>query len=140
MSENFKQIQQQLAAALNEPRAPQRLIEQTRRRCEAVVWGRQAEQRLAQQGAPLSQEEIGKLAAISTLGQLALTKRLPDGMSLSHLAQQIADEPCFQRQLGGTAHDTLRSLRSGALMRQTAQTRAAHRIDGGTRDKQGPVR
>ena len=143
MSENFKQIQRQLQVVLDEPVAPAKLVSQTRRCCEAVVWARESEEQLARQGASLSKEGICRLAAISALGQLALEKRLPDGPPLPALAQQLAAEPRFQRQLGGTAHDVLHALRSGALLRrmaETAQPAPARQPGCETRDKRGPAR
>lgn len=143
MSENFKQIQQQLRLALNEPTVPERLVAHTCRLCEAVVWGQKAEKQLEQNGANLSKQDIVRLTAIGVLGQLALGKCLPDMPSLSVMAQQLADQPWFQNRCNGTARDALHGLHSGVFLRpdtKITKPRPARKAGTGACENNGPVR
>ena len=117
----FLSIQSALRTAVCEPEAaPPSLVMRTARRCEAVLAGRWAENRL-RHGEDLPAEEVYSLAAASVLGKLALGGKMPDGQSVSEMGQKISTSEWFRRQFSGTAADALNRLHSGVVLRGNAE-------------------
>lgn len=111
MNERFKR---QLETALCEPAPPEKLVECTVRRCQAVTRGRLAEERLAgeKDGVPLHEQR--ELVADALLGRLSLQMELPRGLDREWLLKQDA----FSRAADGPAVSVLAELRQGTLLRR----------------------
>ena len=110
MNENFKQ---QLEIALCEPAPPEKLVEQTIKRCQAVTRGRLAEERLAGEMDGITSHEQRELVADALLGRLSLQMELPRGLDREWLLKQDA----FCRAADGPAVNILTELRQGTLLR-----------------------
>ena len=111
MNENFKR---QLEIALCEPVPPEKLVEQTIKRCQAVRRGRLAEERLAGGEKEPSSREQRELVADALLGRLSLQMELPRGLDREWLLKQDA----FCRTADGPAANVLTELRQGTLLRR----------------------
>ncbi len=136
---DFQDIQRSLRAALREPEVPAPLVQRTVRRCEAVLAGRAAKERLSR-GAALSAEEVYDLTAAGVLGRLALVRRLPEGQSLPEMSRSLAASAWLRRQFNGTAAAALRCLREGTLLRGGETPQALSRPQPGQAKKNGPAR
>ncbi len=115
--EAFEKIQSALRTAMCEPdSAPSALVARTALRCETVLSGREAENRLRQEP-NLPAEEVYSLTAAGLLGRLAFTRQLPmTGQSFAEMQKQLASSEWFQGKLNGTVENALCSLRSGSLL------------------------
>ena len=135
MNENFKL---HLEIALCEPAPPEKLVEQTIKRCQAVTRGRLAEERLAGEKDGLSPYERRELVADALLGRLSLQMELPHGLDRDWLLKQDA----FSRAADGPAVNVLAELRQGTLLRRMTgimDGRAAAPMAAG-RSTNGPER
>ena len=111
MNENFKR---QLEIALCEPVPPEKLVECTIQRCQAVHRGRLAEERLAGEKDGISPHDQRKLVADALLGRLSLQMDLPRGLDREWLLKQDA----FCRTADGPVANVLTELRQGTLLRR----------------------
>ena len=111
MNENFKR---QLEIALCEPVPPEKLVECTIQRCQAVHRGRLAEERLAGETDEVSSRARLELVADALLGRLSLQMELPHGLDREWLLKQEA----FCRAADGSAANVLTELRQGTLLRR----------------------
>lgn len=111
MNENFKR---QLEIALCEPAPPEKLVECTIQRCQAVHRGRLAEERLAGETDEIFSRERLELVADALLGRLSLQMELPHGLDREWLLKQDA----FCRVADGSAANILTELRQGRLLRR----------------------
>lgn len=133
MNENFKR---QLEIALCEPAPPEKLVESTIQRCQAVTCGRLAEERLVSETDKTSSRERLELVADALLGRLSLQAELPRGLNREWLLTQDA----FCRAADGPAVNVLAELRQGTLLRRMTgvmEGRAAAPMAAG-RSKTGP--
>ena len=129
-------MKQKIQDAYVEPRAPEKLIQQTILRTQAVSMGVQAQKQL--EGA--SAEELGQLASRALIGQLATVSELPEGTKPEQLAHQLEQEPAFQAALLGG--NVARRVNSGELLQQVAEQRPAVEQDPPELSvpiKEGPV-
>ena len=110
---------QKIQEAYSEPQAPEKLIQQTILRTQAVTMGVQAQKQLESASA----EDLGQLASRALIGQLAAVSELPEGTEPEQLAHQLELEPSFQAALHG-GH-VARRLSSGELMQQAAAQKPA---------------
>ena len=108
-------IKNQIEAAVEAPRAPEKLVAQTILRVQGIVAGRSAEQRLEQEGDRLPKEEVAQLTAAGLIGRLALSTPLPEGASLQQMTNQLAASPKLLQRLNRPVEETLGRLRSGML-------------------------
>ena len=116
-------IKNRIEAAVEEQRAPEKLVEQTVLRAQGIVAGRSAEQRLEQEGDRLPQEEVAYLTAAGLIGRLAFLRPLPEGGSLRQMTEQLAGNPKLQQWMKRPVAETLSHLRSGKLFGEiSAQT------------------
>ena len=83
-------IKNRIEAAVEEQRAPEKLVEQTVLRAQGIVAGRSAEQRLEQEGERLPEDEVAYLTAAGVIGRLAFLRPLPEGGSLRQMTEQLA--------------------------------------------------
>lgn len=111
MNENFKR---QLEIALFEPAPPEKLVERTIQRCQAVTRGRLAEERLAGEKDGISPHEQRELVADALLGRLSLQMELPRGLDREWFLTQDA----FCRVADGSAVNVLTELSQGTLLRR----------------------
>ena len=111
MNENVKR---QLEIALCEPAPPEKLVERTIQRCQAVTRGRLAEERLAGEKEGISPHEQRELVADALLGRLSLQMELPHGLDREWLLKQEA----FCRAADGSVTNVLTELRRGTLLRR----------------------
>ena len=133
MNEDFKR---QLEIALCEPAPPEKFVEQTIKRCQAVRRGRLAEERLAGEMDGITSHEQRELVADALLGRLSLQMELPRGLDREWLLKQDA----FCRAADGPAVNVLTELRQGTLLRRMTgvmEGRAAAPMAAG-RSKTGP--
>jgi hypothetical protein len=108
-------IKKRIEAAMGERTAPEKLIKQTVLRAQGIVAGRNAEQRLEQEGDHLSKEEMAYLTAAGLIGRLAFSRPLPEGGSLQQMTEQLAANPKLRQRLNRPVEETLSYLRSGKL-------------------------
>ena len=108
-------IKSRIEAAEGIQRAPEKLVKQTILRVQGIVAGRDAEQRLEQEGDSLPKEEVAHLTAAGLIGRLALSRPLPEGSSLQQMTRQLAASPRLQQRLNRPVEETLSRLRSGML-------------------------
>ena len=107
-------MKQKIQEAYMEPQAPEKLIQQTILRTQAVTMGVQAQKQLESASA----ENLGQLASRSLIGQLATVSELPVGYEPEQLANMLEQEPAFQAALRGG--NVARRISSGELMQQVA--------------------
>ena len=107
-------MKQKIQEAYTEPQAPEKLIQQTILRTQAVTMGVQAQKQLESASA----ENLGQLASRSLIGQLAAVSELPVGYEPEQLANMLEQEPAFQAALRGG--NVARRVNSGELMQQVA--------------------
>lgn len=112
-------VKNKIEAAMNEPRAPDALVEKTVRRARAITMGRRAEQRLEAEEGKLSLHEQTELAARSMVGRLAAVTALPEQVTPETMAQQLSREPRFVQAVerGGV----LSRIKSGELLNALLQ-------------------
>lgn len=117
-------IKGKLAAALHEPPAPPGLVERTVVRAQAIVAGREAEQKLECNDA-LSRAEFMDLATRSVVGRLMQKQMPPDNVSANMMYRQLQESDAFCRLADQPPKMFLAEVKSGALLRklgeQTAQ-------------------
>lgn len=119
---DFEPFRSSLEQALCEPEVPFQVVQRTARRCQAVMAGRAAEERLLGKE-KLPPEEVYYLTAASLLGRLALDRKLPEGQPLPDMARALSDSAWFRSRFNGTQSEALRCLHSGALLRdETARS------------------
>jgi hypothetical protein len=113
-------------------------VQQTILRVQGVTAGRNAEQRLEQEGSHLPQKEIAYLTAAGLIGRLAFFRPLPEGCSLQQMTEQLASSPKLLQRLNRPVHETLSHLRSGMLFseigaqpphRETLHTKAPKAVE-----------
>ena len=108
-------MKSRIRAAAEGPNAPEKLVQQTILRVQGIAAGRNAEQRLEQEGSCLPKEEVAYLTAAGLIGRLAFLRPLPDGSSLPQMTKQLAASPKLLQRLNRPVEDTLSRLRSGML-------------------------
>lgn len=116
-------VKNRIIHAMDEPSVPERLVQSTIVRAQAVSAGRRAEERLEREEGKLSPEERTLLAAEGMIGRLALVSSLPEGVAVGQLTEQLASEPRFVRAV--EKGNVLARLKNGELL-QTA----IHQPDG----------
>ena len=109
-------IKSRIETAIDIRSAPKRLVDQTVLRVQGIVAGRSAEQRLEQEGDHLPKEEVAYLTAAGLIGRLAISRALPEGVSLRQMTEQLAASPKLQQRLNRPVRETLSRLRSGMLL------------------------
>ena len=119
-------IKNRIEAAMGVQKAPEKLVQQTVLRVQGIAAGRNAEQRLEQEGHRLTGEEIAHLTAASLIGRLAFSRPLPEGSSLQQMTEQLAASPKLLQMLNRPVHETLSRLRSGVLFSEIG-AQAPHR-------------
>ena len=120
---NEMTIKNRIEAAIGVQSAPEKLVRQTILRVQGIVAGRNAEQRLEQEGEALPKEELARLTAVGLIGRLAVAAPLPEGSSLQQMTEQLAKSPQLQQRLNRPVAETLSRLRSGMLFKELgAQT------------------
>jgi hypothetical protein len=131
-------IKNRIEAAVGVQKAPEKLVQQTILRVQGVTAGRNAEQRLEQEGSHLPQKEIAYLTAAGLIGRLAFFRPLPEGCSLQQMTEQLASSPKLLQRLNRPVHETLSHLRSGMLFseigaqpphRETLHTKAPKAVE-----------
>ena len=85
---NEMTIKNRIEATEGIQRAPEKLVTRTILRVQGIVAGRNAEQRLEQEGSRLPKEEVAYLTAAGLIGRLAISGPLPEGSSLQQMTQQ----------------------------------------------------
>ena len=123
-------IKSRIEAAVMSPKAPEKLVQQTILRVQGIAAGRNAEQRLEQEGSRLPKEEVAYLTAAGLIGRLAFLRPLPEGSSLPQITKQLAASPNLLKRLNRPVEETLSRLRSGILFSeisaQSPQQEAPH--------------
>ena len=139
---NKMTIKNRIETAIGIQEAPEKLVKQTVLRVQGMVAGRNAEQRLEQEGSKLSREEVAYLTAAGLIGRLAISGALPERGSLQQMTEQLANSSTLQRRLNRPVEETLSRLRSGMLLkelgapppeRERLPTERAKEISGPTR-------
>ena len=115
---NEMTIKNRIETAVESPNAPEKLVKQTILRVQGIVAGRNAEQRLEQEGGSLSKDEVAHLTAAGLIGRLAISGPLPEGSSLQQMTEQLAASPRLQQRLNRPVEETLGRLRSGMLLKE----------------------
>ena len=135
---NFCAVQRRLREALAEPETvPPALLRRIVRRCEAVLAGRAAEERL-HRSETLPQDELCCLTAAGLLGRLAYGRKLPEEPELPVMAQQLSGSAWLRGRAGKTPQEALRCLREIMPMQPNESAAAAGRKE--PPKPQGPVR
>ena len=111
-------IKSRIETAIGAPKPSEKLVQQTVLRVQGIVAGRNAEQRLEQEGDRLSKEEVAYLTAAGLIGRLAISRALPEGSSLRQMTEQLAASPKLQQRLNRPVGETLSRLRSGSLLKE----------------------
>ena len=120
---NEMTIKNRIEAAVGIQSAPEKLVKQTILRVQGIVAGRNAEERLEQEGSELLKEEVAYLTAAGLIGRLAISGPLPEGSSLQQMTDQLAASPKVRQRLNRPVEETLSRLRSGMLLKELgAQT------------------
>ena len=65
---NEATIKSRIESAVVSPNAPEKLVQQTILRVQGITAGRNAEQRLEQEGSRLPKEEVARLTAAGLIG------------------------------------------------------------------------
>ena len=115
---NEMTIKNRIEDAVGAKNAPEKLVKQTVLRVQGLVAGRNAEQRLEQEGSALPKEEVAYLTAAGVIGRLAISGPLPEGRSLEQMTQQLATSSKLQQRLNRPVEETLSRLRSGMLLKE----------------------
>lgn len=118
-------IKGKLAAALHEPNAPPGLVERTVVRAQAIVAGREAEQKLECSDA-LPHAEFMDLAARSVVGRLMQKQMPPDNVSANMMYKQLQESDVFCRLADQPPQMFLTEVKSGALLRKLSEQTAQH--------------
>lgn len=113
MKEEFKT---KLEQALQEPKAPEKLVRRTIRRCQLVSAGRRAEETLASKGNAVTVQEARALAADSILGRMANQKDVPDTLN----AQSLVKDERFCKLADRPADQLLKGLQQGTIFQEIA--------------------
>lgn len=114
---NEMTIKGKLAAALHEPPAPPGLVERTVVRAQAIVAGREAEQKL-ECSDTLSHAEFMDLAARSVVGRLMQKRMPPDNVSADMMYKQLQESDAFCRLADQPPKMFLAEVKNGALLRK----------------------
>ena len=137
---NEMTIQNRIEAAVENPKAPEKLVEQTVLRVRGIIAGRDAEQRLEQEGDRLPKEEVAYLTAAGLIGRLALSRALPEGGSLQQMTEQLAASPSLQQRLNRPVQETLSRLRSGMLFGEISSAQTPAREASPVKEATPPVK
>ena len=130
-------MKQKIQDAYAEPQAPEKLIQQTILRTQAVSMGVQAQKQLESASA----EELGQLASRALIGQLAAVSELPEGAKPEQLANLLEQEPAFQAALRGG--NVAQRVSNGELVQQVTTQETAPEQDPPELSvpvKEGPVK
>ena len=111
-------IKNRIEAAVEAQSAPEKLVKQTVLRVQGIVAGRNAEQRMEQEGSTLAKEDVAYLTAAGLIGRLAVSGPLPESGSLQQMTKQLAASPKLQQRLNRPVEETLSRLRSGMLFKE----------------------
>ena len=114
------EFKEKLSAAMAEPAAPPKLVDDTVRRVQTLLQGREAEKRLAEDAA-LSPKEKAGLAADGVLGRLAGSGRLPLEADTAALKQQLLQNERFGKLSQQTGRSLAGGLQNGELMKSITQ-------------------
>ena len=129
-------FKEKLNAALAEPPAPKKLVEDTVSRVQTMLRGKKAELQLREGGDAIPWEERSGLIADGIMGRLALSGTLPLGADTAALRQQLMDAPQFRKLEGRSNASVLGSFENGSLMEElTHGTAQNHQVPKHT----GPV-
>ena len=126
-------IKNRITDAMQEPSAPEELVRRTIVRAQALVAGRDAEEKLARTGKTLSHEEKEQLAAQSLLGRLMLSSLPPEGVSAEKLTAELRGREDIREALSKPTDELLSELKNGKLIRSLAakgRTRAGKKPEG----------
>ena len=113
-------IKGKLAAALHEPPAPPGLVERTVVRAQAIVAGREAEQKL-EQDSVTSHAEYMNLAAQAVVGRLMTRQMPPANVSADMMYQQLLESDAFCRVADQTPKAFLGEIRNGMFLRKIGE-------------------
>ena len=114
------EFKEKLTAAMVEPAAPPKLVDDTVARVQTLLQGREAKKRLAS-GDTLSAKEKADLAADGVLGRLAESGRLPLGADTAALKQQLLQNERFGKISQQSGRSIAGGLENGELIKKIAQ-------------------
>lgn len=117
---NEMEFKEKLTAAMAEPAAPPKLVDDTVARVQTLLQGREAEKRLAGDGA-LSAQEKADLAADGVLGRLAESGRLPLGADPQALKQQLLQKERFGELTQQSPRSIAGGLQDGTFLKNMTQ-------------------
>ena len=117
---NEMEFKEKLSAAMAEPAVPPKLVDNTVKRVQTLLQGREAEKRLASDGA-LSAKEKTDLAADGVLGRLAGSGKLPLGADTAALKQQLLQNERFGQLTRQTPRSIAGGLENGELLKSMTQ-------------------
>ena len=118
-------FQKKLTAAMAEPAAPSELTDNTVKRVQTILRGREAEKRLAGSES-LNAGEKAELAADGLLGRLAGKGKLPLGANTAAYREQLVQDERFQKLAQQPGRSLAGGLENGefvkSLTRKPAKT------------------
>ena len=114
------EFKEKLSTAMAEPAVPPKLVDDTVKRVQTLLKGREAEKRLAAEET-LSAKEKTSLAADGILGQLAGSGKLPLGADTVALKQQLLQNERFAQLMRQSPRSIAGGLESGELMKSMTQ-------------------
>lgn len=118
-------IKAKISRALDEPHAPQRLVERTVVRVRAIEAGREAEAALEALGSAPPTEQSRTLAARAAVGRLMTAHMPPEGAGIEQLERQLVQLPAFRALTDRPADQVLADLQSSKLTAQLAKSAPA---------------
>ncbi len=113
-------IKNRITDTMQEPPAPEALIRRNIVRAQALVAGRDAEEKLVRAGKTLSHEEKEQLAAQSLLGRLMLGSLPPEGVSAEKLTAELRGREDIREAFSKPTDVLLSELKNGRLIRSLA--------------------
>lgn len=114
-------IKAKISRAMNEPRAPQSLVERTVVRVRAIEAGREAEAALEALGSAPPTEQSRTLAARAAVGRLMTAHKPPEGAGIEQLERQLVQLPAFRALTDHPADQILADLKSGKFTSQLSK-------------------
>ena len=114
---------ERLTAAMAEPKAPPKLVDDTVARVQTLYKGQEAEKRLRQEKT-LSEKDRAELAADGVLGRLARSGTLPLGADTAALKRQLLTNERFTQLSRQPGRSIVGGLENGELMKSMVQPSA----------------
>ena len=109
------EFKEKLSAAMAEPAAPKKLVEQTVARVQTMLRGREAEERLAGNN-EISQAHKVDLLADGLLGRLAQNGALPLGANVAELKNQLMQNRNFCAMSRSSPESLAAGLKNGSII------------------------